>query len=152
MGGHWAERVKVLNTTQTVKLQRGYMKITMLSADINAIVKRHGLGALLTIAKKVADDASSTAPVDNTPAGKVRRRRQKRNHLNKRIKASQTKRATYVKAQFPAYFVAEGHDIRKGGRRGKAGSRVVGRAEPNPWLQEAMDKSPQYVRGALGTI
>jgi hypothetical protein len=142
---HWNERLNWQNKTETVQTSAGKMsmRITVTAAELHTLVKRAGVGALLEIAEKVAKDAAGKAPVDNTPQGAQRRKRQRRNHLNKRIKAKQTKRSTYVIAKFPGYFVEAGHKIKKGGK-------TVGEAAPHPFLIPAYKKAPGYVRQAIG--
>lgn len=150
--GHWKGSRGVDNfvnrTVVTERGSRGGIVITLLAKDVHDLVKARGLEGLKEIAEKVAQDAKANAPVDNTPQGAQRRKRQRRAHLRTRIRARQTRRSTYVLARFPAFFVERGHDVYAGGMSHKGG-RVVGRAEPAPFLEPAFEKAPQYVRSAI---
>jgi hypothetical protein len=138
--GHWVDDAAAAifraPRVETMDTGRGGARVELHidSATLNDIVRKRGLEGLLEIAEDIATVAAFKAPVDNTASGARRRKRQRRNHLNKRIKARQTLRATFVSSRFPTTFVERGHDVKN-----RKGGPVLGKAEPKPFLMPSVE-------------
>lgn len=144
----------------------GSLQVNLKSGDVARACLKIGQDALVSVAGRMEKIAEGIwAPHrDESHGGALRRKRHAREHLDQELASGPTKTGSaYVRAGFPAAFVELGHDIVVGGRRtrrekehaGKKGKKkktkgqVVGRTEPVPAMQPALDKGIDMVRAEI---